>query len=140
MTISIDSNVIAALWDENDPLNIVAEQKLTSLLALESLVVSGLVYSELMAGPLRDEAGLDLFFGDTGIKVDWDMDEEIWREAGRAYCGYARRRKSSGGDSPRRILVDFLIGAHALVRGHSLLTIDYRHFAAAFPTLTIIPV
>jgi predicted nucleic acid-binding protein len=68
------------------------------------------------------------------------VDEETWRVAGRAYLGYTERRKSSGGESPRRILADFLIGAHALVRGYSLLTIDYRHYAAAFPTLTIIPV
>ena len=32
---------------------------------------------------LRDEASLDMFFADTGIKIDWTLDEEIWRVAGR---------------------------------------------------------
>jgi hypothetical protein len=138
MTISIDSNVIAALWNNDDPLNVTAVQIFRNLPAHEKLVVAGLVYSELMAGPLRDEASLDLFFADTGIEIDWAMNEEIWREAGHAYSGYVVRRKTSGVGPPRRILADFMIGAHALVNGHSLLTIDYEHYAAAFPTLTIV--
>ena len=140
MTISIDSNVISALWNNDDPLNAVAGSILDNLIAQEKLVVSGPVFSELMAGPLKDEASLNVFFADTGIDVDWTMDEEIWRVAGRAYSGYSQRRIRSGGTPPRRILADFLIGAHALVRGYSLLTIDYRHYAAAFPTLPTIPV
>lgn len=140
MTTSIDSNAIAALWNNGDPLNEIAIRILGEARMQGMLVVSAPVYSEVMAGPLRDEASLDMFFADTGIEIDWVLEEEIWREAGRAYRGYTRRRKSSGGDAPRRILADFLIGAHALVRGYSLLTVDYRHFAAAFPTLTIIRV
>ena len=139
MTISIDSNVIAALWNDKDMLNEVAVRMFGNLIDHESFVVSGPVYSELMAGPLRDEESLDLFFADTGIKIDWTMNEEIWRVAGRAYDGHALRRKKSGSGPPRRILADFLIGAHALVRGYSLLTIDYEHYAAAFPTLTTVP-
>lgn len=140
MTISIDSNVIAALWNNDDPLNVTALKIFRKLPTREKLVISGPVYSELMAGPLRDEASLDLFFADTGIEIDWAIDEAIWREAGKAYLGYTKRRKSRGGDSPRRILTDFVIGAHALVRGYSLLTIDFRHYAAAFPTLRTISV
>lgn len=140
MTISIDSNVIAALWNDKDALNEVAVRIFGNLIDHESLVVSGPVYSELMAGPLRDEASLDLFFADTGIKIDWTMDEGIWRVAGRAYDGHALRRKKSGAGPPRRILADFLIGAHALVRDYSLLTIDYEHYKIAFPALQIIPV
>jgi predicted nucleic acid-binding protein len=42
------------------------------------------------------------------------------------------------GQVPRRILTDFLIGAHALVRGFTLLTFDQRLYAAAFPELNIL--
>lgn len=140
MTTSIDSNVISALWNNDDSLNAVSAQILGKRLKHEKFVVSGTVYSELMAGPLKDEASLDMFLSDTGIEVDWVLEEEIWRVAGRAYRGFALRRKNSRADPPRRILADFLIGAHALVRGYSLLTIDYRHYEAAFPTLPIIPV
>jgi predicted nucleic acid-binding protein len=140
MTISIDSNVISALWNNDDLLNAVVGPILGDLIAREKLVVSGPVFSELMAGPLKDEDSLNMFFRETGISIDWALEEEIWRVAGRAYSGYSQRRIRSGGDSPRRILADFLIGAHSLVRGYSLLTIDYRHYAAAFPTLQTLPV
>jgi predicted nucleic acid-binding protein len=46
MTISIDSNVISALWNNDDPLNAVAGSILDNLIAQEKLVVSGPVFSE----------------------------------------------------------------------------------------------
>ena len=138
MTISIDSNVLAALWSQHHPSNAAAVKVLGRLVARERLVVSGAVYGELMAGPLRDEAALDAFFADTGIEIDWAMEEEMWREAGRAYRGYAKRRKKSGGGDVRRILPDYLIGAHALIRGYAVLTLNSEDFAIAFPALRII--
>jgi hypothetical protein len=138
MTISIDTNVIAALWKDDHSMNAVVVEMLGGLIAHEKLVVSGPVYAELMAGPLRDEASLDLFFKDTGIDVDWEMDEEIWREAGRVYRAYVQRRQASRGGDARRILADFLIGAHAQVRGYTMLTLDTDDFAAAFPNLPIL--
>jgi predicted nucleic acid-binding protein len=138
MTTSIDSNVIAALWHPSHISNRDAVRVLGRARARGKLVVCAPVYSELMAGPLRDEASLDLFFSETGIAVDWVIEEEIWRESGKAYRGFAHRRKRSGGDVPRRILADFVIGAHALVRGCSLLTLDGKHYKAAFPTLPVL--
>ena len=138
MTISIDTNVIAALWKDDHSMNAVVVEMLGGLIAHEKLVVSGPVYAELMAGPLRDEASLDHFFEDTGIDVDWELDEEIWREAGRAFRAYVQRRQASQGGEARRILTDFLIGAHAQVRGYTVLTLDCDDFAAAFPTLPIL--
>ena len=41
---------------------------------------------------------------------------------------------------PRRILADFLIGAHALQNGYGLLTLDERFFHAAFPHLSLMKV
>jgi predicted nucleic acid-binding protein len=138
MTISIDTNVIAALWKDDHSLNAIALQLLGRLAAHERLVVSGPVYAELMAGPLRNESSLDMFFSDTAIEVDWAMEEKIWREAGRAYLAYVQRRRTSRGGDARRILTDFLIGAHALVRGYTMLTMNGEDFATAFPKLPII--
>jgi predicted nucleic acid-binding protein len=81
---------------------------------------------------------LDTFLDDTGILIDWSLDERVWREAGRANRGHIQRRRLSGGSSPRRLMTDFLIGAHALVCGYALLTFDRRLYAAAFPKLSII--
>lgn len=139
MTISIDTNVIAALWNSEDPFNAIAVEMLGRARTQGKLVVSAPVYSELMGGPLRDEAALDNFFAITEVAVDWNVGEEIWREAGKVYRRYIDRRSRSGGQAPRRILTDFLIGAHAAVRGYSLLTFDRQLYAAAFPELKILP-
>lgn len=140
MTTSIDANVIATLWNSRDATNFDAVKMLSLAKKQGSLVVVGPVYSELMAGPLRDEAALDEFFTETGIAVDWKIGEDIWRAAGKAFRGYAVRRVRSGGGSPRRILADFMIGAHAFLNDYALLTIDGSLYAAAFPRLKIISV
>jgi predicted nucleic acid-binding protein len=138
MTISIDSNVIVALWRQADPFNSAAATMLNRSRLQSRLLVSAPVYVELLGDPSRDEAALDTFLEETGISIDWTLDERVWREAGRANRGYIRRRQSSGGSLPRRLVTDFLIGAHALVGGHTLLTFDQRLYAAAFPNLAII--
>jgi predicted nucleic acid-binding protein len=139
MTTSIDSNIIVALWRQDDPLNGIAAEVLNQARKRGRLVVSAPVYAELMGDPSRTETGLNEFLRDTGILIDWTLDESVWREAGRAYQGYVQRRRSGNETLPRRILADFLIGAHALVSGYSLLTFDLRLYAAAFPALPIIP-
>jgi hypothetical protein len=138
MMTSIDSNIIVALWLQADPLNSIAATMLNKARKQGRLVVSAPVYVELMGDPGRDEAGLDIFLEDTGISIDWTFNERVWREAGRANRGYIQRRRSSSGTLPRRLVTDFLIGAHALVQGYALLTFDRRLFAAAFPKLAII--
>jgi predicted nucleic acid-binding protein len=138
MTSSIDSNIIVGLWRKTHASNLVAARLLHQARMRGKLVVSGPVYSELMGDPDRTEEKLDRFVSGTGISVDWTLDEDVWREAGKAYLGYFLRRKAHGATPPRRILADFLIGAHAVVHGYSLLTFDGDHYKAAFPTLTII--
>ncbi len=138
MTISIDSNIIVALWRQDDPANHLAYSLLGKARKQEGLIVSAPVYAELMGDPRRTESGLNEFFRETGISVDWTIDERIWREAGRAYQDYIQRRRSGVGTFPRRILADFVIGAHALATGCSLLTFDRRLYAAAFPELAIV--
>ena len=138
MTTSIDSNIVVALWRRDDPSSGTAAILLDQARKQGGLVVSAPVFAELMGDPNRTEIGLNEFFRDTGILIDWTVDERAWREAGRAYRGYVQRRRSENGSFPRRILADFLIGAHALVHGYSLLTFDLRLYSAAFPSLSII--
>jgi predicted nucleic acid-binding protein len=91
----------------------------------------------LLAYRGRTEEFLDSFFAETGIAIDWDLSEAIWRSAGLAYQSYAARRRKQRGSEPRRIQADFLIGAHALENGYRLLTFDDRLYRAAFPRLSI---
>ncbi len=140
MTTAIDTNVLVALWNEDDTLNTLARSALDAALGRGSLVIAAPVFAELLAAPFRNEAFLDSFCRETGISVDWNLDETVWRTAGRAFRAYVGRRKTLRGAGPRRILADFLIGAHALQNGFRLLTLDEGLFRAAFPKLVIVGV
>jgi predicted nucleic acid-binding protein len=138
MTTAIDTNIFVALWDADEPLNPAARPALDLALGRGSIVIAAPVYSELLAFPSRSEAFLDGFFRETGIFVDWNLNEAVWRTAGLAYQAYAVRRKKHRDPGPRRILADFLIGAHALRSGFPLLTLDDRIYRAAFPRLSVV--
>jgi hypothetical protein len=140
MTTSIDTNILVALWNEDDTLNSLARSALDSALGRGSLVIAAPVFAELLASPSRSEAFLDSFCRDTGISVDWNLDQPIWRSAGLAFQTYVARRRKQRDSGPRRILADFLIGAHAFHRGFRLLTLDDRLYRAAFPRLTLLSV
>jgi predicted nucleic acid-binding protein len=96
-----------------------------------SLVISGTVYAELLGAPRRSEVLLDKFC-EAGIGVEWELSEHIWKAAGRAFQSYATRRKKLQERAPG-ILADFLIGAHALVNGYKLLTLDAGTYRVSFP-------
>jgi predicted nucleic acid-binding protein len=141
MTTAVDTNVLIALWNEDDNLNTLARSALDSALARGSLVVAAPVFAELLAAPSRTESFLDTFCKETGIAVDWELGEPVWRAAGHAFQQYvARRRKQRGDSTPRRVLADFLIGAHASLNGFRLLTLDDRLYRAAFPRLAILAI
>ena len=140
MTSAVDSNIFIALWDIGNALHLRAQSVLDESLQRGNLVVAAPVYAELLSFPRRTEAFLDYFLSETGIRVDWELKESDWRTAGRAFQSYAARRRRHGNAGPRRILTDFLIGAHALRRGHRLLTLDDRLYRAAFPRLSIVAV
>ncbi|HXJ91618.1 MAG TPA: type II toxin-antitoxin system VapC family toxin [Terriglobia bacterium] len=139
MNTAIDTNVIVALWDRDNTLNTVAQRALEVALSRGQLLIAAPVFAELLACPGRDEPFLTAFFNDTGITVEWILDEVIWRAAGLAFQTYAARRRKQHDSGPRRILADFLIGAHALQNKYHLLTLDDRIYRTAFPTLKIVP-
>jgi predicted nucleic acid-binding protein len=139
MTTALDSNVLVAFWDRDDTLNSLAASALNGASALGGLIISAPVYAELLASPGRTESFLDAFLAETAILVDWNLDEGVWRAAGRAFQAYARRRNKRD-TGPRRILADFLIGAHALRRGYRLLTLDDHRYRAAFPRLQVVAI
>jgi predicted nucleic acid-binding protein len=140
MTTAVDTNVIVALWDRDPTVSEPAQKALDEALLRGSLVLSAPVFAELMAAPGRTEGFLNRFCNETGMGVEFDLDEAIWRAAGRAFQAYAARRRKQRDPGPRRILADFLIGAHAFQRGYRLLTLDDHLYQAAFASLTVITV
>lgn len=137
MTIALDTNVLSALWNDNDSLNLVARQALDQVGGREALAMCGVVYAELIGAPGRTEAFVDRFCEEAGIAVEWELEERIWRKAGVAFQEYATRRKKQRGAEPRRLLADFLIGAHALENGYKLLTLEGGMYRKAFPGLKL---
>ena len=137
MITALDSNMLIALWDIENTLNLKAKAALESARAAGNLVLAAPVYAELLAFPGRTEEFLDSFFAETRIAIDWDLGQSVWRSAGVAYQSYAARRRRQSRSEPRRIQADFLIGAHALENGYRLLTFDDRLYRAAFPRLVI---
>ena len=137
MTTSIDTNVIVALWDADEKTHRAARGALEQAQEHGGLVICGTVYAELRAAPGRSEAFLDRFCEETSMLVEWSLAEEAWRVAGTAFQDYAERRRKGKGVEARRLLADFLIGAHALVNGYVLLTLDAGIYRAAFPRLAI---
>lgn len=136
MTIALDTNVLSALWNDNDGLNRVAAKALEDKKE-EQMAICGVVYAELIGAPGRTETFVDRFCEEAGIAVEWELKERVWRRAGVAFQEYAARRKKQIGAAPRRLLADFLIGAHALENGYKLLTLDEGLYKAAFPRLKL---
>lgn len=137
MTTAVDTNVIIALWDRDASVSSAAQNALELAFNRGGLVVASPVFAELLAAPGRTEAFVDAFLEDTGISVDWSLDEVVWRAAGRAFQRYAERRRKQRDPGTRRILADFLIGAHAETHGYRLLTLDERIYRPAFPKLVV---
>ena len=102
-------------------------------------MIVGTVYAELMAHPCYS-GHTDGLLHAGGIEVDFAVNEPIWRAAGLAYAAYGPRRQKSGGGPPRRLLADFIIGAHAQQRAGQLFTLDSDFFARHFPGLKLVTI
>jgi hypothetical protein len=135
--ISVDTNVFIALMGNEPVANQLAKVSLGQAVASGPVCACGAVFSELLGLPGRNAEVLRRFFDAIGVGIEWTMEEVDGIAAGTAYQGYVARRRAGAGGLPRRMAADFLIGAHALVRGYTLLTADRRLYHAAFPALPI---
>lgn len=134
---ALDSNVLIALWDTDPVISQSASLACQRIQRSGPIGICGPTFAELMGLPGRTGVQIQRLLESAEIEIDWDFTEPDWLAAGHAYQGYVARRKSSGGGLSRRMLTDFLVGAHASVRGHSLLTLDRSIFRAAFPKLRL---
>jgi len=134
---AVDTNVFVALFSGDADTSAAAQESLEKARADGPLEISPAVYAELVAG--RDETFAEKFLSEKGIEVDWGQGKQVWSTAGARYGEYARdRRKQKGDPGPRRILADFLIGAHALHRAEALLTSDSRIYGTYFSELKVL--
>ena len=138
MKTAVDTNVFSALWSREPG----AGEMIALLGQARSqggVVVCGAVYAELLAHPKASAVFVDDFLLQTGVAVEFDLDEKIWRDVARAYAAYAQRRRP-GSTQAKRLLVDFLSGAHATHRADRLLTLDASRYVKDFLRLALGPV
>jgi predicted nucleic acid-binding protein len=136
MKTALDSNILSALWS-SEPSASHLKARLQEARTQGAVVICAPVYAELLAHPRATRSFVDQFLSDTGITVEFVLEEPVWRKAAEAFSGYAHRRRRSGGNSPKRLLVDFVIAAHALLQADRLLTLDSSRYAQDFPELRL---
>jgi len=103
-----------------------------------ALIVSPFVLAELHTYPGATEAFIREFLARTGVAIEYRLEERVWTETSRRFARYAARGRQSTGAGPRRLLADFLIGAHALVQADRLLTLDPTVYQRDFPELRLL--
>ena len=81
---------------------------------------------------------MNSFLSDTGILVEFEFEQQIWLEAGRRFARYAKRRRRSTREGPKRLPADFIIGSHALAKADRLMTLDPGRYERDFPALKLI--
>ncbi len=137
MAHALDTNVIIDVIAGSSEVAKQAAGALREQGSRAALVISPVVYSELYAHPGWGKAEIDEFLRSTAISIDWSMNPEVWEIAGSAFSTYAHRRRQQRDGFPRRLLADFIVGAHATGVG-SLITSDREFYATNFPELALV--
>jgi predicted nucleic acid-binding protein len=134
---AIDANILSAIWKREKNAVALTDQ-LSELRRCGSLIICGAVLAEAMANPNAGPGFVDDFLHQTGIKLDGLCREEMWRLAGERYAQYAARRRQSQREFVRRLLTDFIIGAHAVLEADQLMTLDRGRYERDFPELKLV--
>ena len=131
MTTAIDTNILFdvflpdPVFEKSSRLAIEEHSRLGGLVMVEP------VYAELAAW-FPSQENLDGILDELEISV-----EAISREGAFA-AGRAWKKYRQGGGSRNRIMTDFLIGGHALVHAHQLLSRDRGFYKSYFSSVKLI--
>ncbi len=139
MRTALDSNILSALWG-NEPSAAGIAKRLDFAKRHGAIVLSPIAYAELFGHPKMKEADIAFALDDLGVDIDFHLPEGLWSEAGRRFALYADRRRSSSGQSPKRLLADFVVGAHALLQADRLMTMDIARYERDFSELRLLRV
>ncbi len=141
---ALDTNVLIDLESGNANVAAAALRAVDYAANGGPIILCAAVYAEYLANPYvtdKDVAsgGIDVALAAAHIHVDGSFSRAVLVHAASAFRAYARRRASSSGSAPRRILADFLIGAHACTVG-KLVTSDAAFYRRTFSELAVIDV
>ncbi len=136
VTLALDTNFLQALLQSNHVHHGQAVDILVKY-ADVPIFICPMVFSEALCIPEITLPNLELYLKDFGIEIDWFFPEQVWKEAGLARAIHLQFRANL--TTPKRVIADFLIGAHAQVRNFRLCTFDPKGFRTAFPNVVLIP-
>lgn len=131
MITAVDTNVLLDLLTGDPRHGPASVAALRRTAADGALIASTVVWAEVI-GAFEDVRAVTDRLDRLGVELIPD-DREVAQAAGRVYGAY----RAAGG-TRRRILPDFLIGAHALVHADRLLTRDRGFYRERFDRLTIL--
>jgi predicted nucleic acid-binding protein len=126
-----DSNIILDVLQEDPAWFTWSANQLKISRDMGELVVNFIVYAEASARH-GDHGEFQKGLARFGVERE-DVPWLAAFEAGRAHLAYRR-----AGGLRDRLLPDFIIGAHAAISGHRLVTRDGHRFRGYFPTLQVI--
>jgi predicted nucleic acid-binding protein len=134
---AIDTNILSALWSNEAAARKIPRQ-LGDAKGQGALLIAPVVYVELLAYPKATESFVNGFLSETGITVDFQLDQAVWVDAGRRFARYADQRRKSGSGESKRLLADFLVGSHALLQADRLMSLDPARYKQYFPELKLL--
>jgi predicted nucleic acid-binding protein len=137
MRTALDTNILSLLWS-GEPSGATIAAQLSQARAEGALVVSAPVFVELSAIPTGNVQRVEKLLGEMNIAIDFDLGEDVWRLAATSFAAYAIRRRRSGGGSPKRLLADFVVASHALLKADRLMTRDPDRYTTDFHQLRLL--
>ena len=131
ISVLIDTGVFIDVFGPQTPFQVWSSGAILALKADAQFILSPVVWSELAGTmPSEDELAQAL--------ARLNPVREALPFTAAYQAGLAHQRYRRAGGPCERTLPDFLIGAHAAVRAHRLLTRDPARYRPYFPALDII--
>lgn len=131
MAVLVDTNVLVDVAVRDPKWLEWSRGQLLRLARHEPLVINPIIYSEFSVR-YSDRDSVDALLPVS----DFHRESLPWAAAFAAGVAFRIYRLAGGGRE--RVQPDFLIGAHAAIRGHKILTRDPKGYRSYFPDLDII--
>ncbi|MDQ3696799.1 MAG: type II toxin-antitoxin system VapC family toxin [Gemmatimonadota bacterium] len=130
-SVLVDANVLLDILTPDPRWEEWSSAALAEAAERSTLVINPIIYSEVSIGFSRIEDLDDALLPGEFLREPLPWDAGFL--AGKSFVEYRQR-----GGERRSPLPDFYIGAHAAVRGYTLLTRDPARYRAYFPSLSLI--